>query len=106
VAPTFRAAYYSVELKSLVIRFSESISVDTVDLDLIKVHAAGKDPVALGSEAKDQVDAETLKITDLSDDAHKAIADVGNPQVDIGTAAVSDLAGDHRWDYKQTNNLR
>ena len=95
VRPTFVAAYYSVELRTLVIRFSESISNATglkPDLDLIKVHAAGKTPVALGTDTY-EVSGEALKIEGLSDNAHEAIADVANPQVDIASGAVYDLAG-------------
>jgi hypothetical protein len=91
VRPTFVAAYYSVDLRSLVIRFSESIT--NPDLNKIKVHDAGKEPVGLGGDARYEVLGDALKITNLSDDAHNAIANVGNPQVDIGEAAVKDLAG-------------
>ena len=92
--PTFKAAYYSVELKLLVIRFGEAIVTNADTVNSIKVHAAGKDPVDLGDDAGiKEVSGEALTIEGLSDDAHKAIANVGNPQVDILVNAVSDLAG-------------
>jgi hypothetical protein len=93
VDPTFVAGYYSVDIKALVLRFTETVSA-TVDLTNIKVHAAGKDPVALGGDAKvAETPTDTVKITGLSTEAQDAIAAVGNPQVDIPAGAVKDLAG-------------
>jgi hypothetical protein len=95
VRPTFVAAYYSVPLKSLVIRFSESITQP--NLSLIKVHAAGATPVVLGDAKVAETPGDTLKIINLGTDAQTAIANVGNPQVDLlatsTDAAVRDLSG-------------
>ena len=98
VRPTFVSpAFYSIDEEMLVLRFSEPIYDGDIaqykpDLSKIRVHAAGKDPVSLGDDARYDVLYDALKITHLSDDAHEAIAKAGNPQVDILDNAVYDLA--------------